>query len=396
MNKVQIRAKNPSQFSDQLKFVLDQITINENPKVVGSSAYTVHKYPSDVDVFEQVFVEAQSKEQALTFLTNSFQTMAKRLIIQKEKIFMNDFKAGLDERFDVEIPEEELARQQLVVDLGNKYNLNHKTVKKLFCAASNKNAFEEHLRQLKVLRWSLEELIAGVKTLIGHHKITLKDALDMNTIVKIDTIAWISGRFQAVEAFYNLNWINEDGEIKPFQVLNNYVEGLLADIEKYSSPENWSPLKVIKRTWSLSRVIKCQDMLEALNPALSSDAAALNQINSDAEILMELLKNKNLTQEQKDHIFVETLTFIKRAHNHLHNHPQVEEEYYQTVSKAYDIYDNKEDNLEEILEKSRKILMPVINQTSQRFLEEINNLNITCKNPRFQDETGLQFPSIYS
>src|SRR4051812_34998803 len=93
--KMGITVRDPESYPDKLKFVLDLVTFNEIPKVVGSYAYTTHKYPSDVDVFERVTVELNAAD-AAEFYELQFRIMFEKLSINSTKIFVNDFKVGED------------------------------------------------------------------------------------------------------------------------------------------------------------------------------------------------------------------------------------------------------------------------------------------------------------
>ena len=75
-----ISMRDPESYPDKLKFVLDLITFNEIPRVVGSYAYTTHKYPSDVDVFERVIVNLNAEE-AGVFYESQFKIIFEKLLI---------------------------------------------------------------------------------------------------------------------------------------------------------------------------------------------------------------------------------------------------------------------------------------------------------------------------
>lgn len=230
-----VRLRDPEDFPEELKFLLNIVTINEVPKVVGSYAYAEHKYPSDVDVFERVSVNLD-KESSVIFYADQFRNMYQKLIVI-DKFYINDFKAGI-------YPNGE------------------------------------------PIRWNIQEVLQGFSS----GGVSLREALSQKAVVKLDIIAWISGKFQSVEVFYNLRF-RESGVAKEyleFYPLRDYVMSLLEDIKMYVSPSEYNPLKVIKRLWSLSRIQNCQDLIEIIDPLLSSDVAALNQLKSDIEILIAL------------------------------------------------------------------------------------------------------------
>ena len=400
MNSKELLIRDPENFPEQLKLALDLITINEDSNVVGSSAYKIHKYPSDVDVFESVTVDS-SRDKALDFYVNQFKNIMQRLIVYSKYVKVNDFKSGIDSRFDISIPDNSTIyqRRKAVVALSNILDIPDTVVVNLYKSASNAENFREELRYLKTIRWTPEEIIKGCTQLIDGKTITLKEALSMNAVTKLDVITWISGRYQSVEAFYNLRY-NELGQIKEFNPLGNYVQGLLEDIEHYSSKDNYTPLKVAKRLWSLSRVIECNELTNALNPLMSLSVAALNQIHADAEVLSDLLKQK-LSHKEITKVFLELLTFHKRAANHLSGESY--HKFQMLINTVFPIWKNwkhsrelQTNKLKVILKNVMNILQSIINKEASKFLSELRRLNITCRNPRFRIVDALNTPSVYT
>ncbi|HLX52883.1 MAG TPA: hypothetical protein VKR58_03025, partial [Aquella sp.] len=238
-----ILLRDPDGFPTELKFLLDIITINEIPKVVGSYAYANHRYPSDVDVFDQVTLRL-NKKQAAEEYTRLFKNIFQKLLILSNDVYINDFKTG------------------------------------------------EH--DGKPIRWTVTQILNGYQILGNLKVMKLETALSMEAVTKLDIIAYIGGKYQSIEVFYNLRY-TENEEQLDFYPLGSYAKSLLEDVEKYSSKEFYAPLKVAKRLWSLSRVTACEELFEAIDPLMRSEAAALNQVKSDLEILRDLLYDTEYT-----------------------------------------------------------------------------------------------------
>lgn len=375
--------RDPQEYTESLKEVLKQITMNETAKVVGSAAYKVHKYPSDIDVFEQVTAN-MSRDVALDFYVDQFKNIAQRLQVNSHYFKFTDFKSGMDRRFDVKLPKVTSKEylQHLTVELANKYSLPKNIAVDLFQATESLNEFKDRLKKYRDLHWTLEEMVEGSKKLFDCSVITLREALNMDTVTKLDVVVWSSGRFLSVEAFFHLRYINQQGEIMVFHSLGNYIQGLREDIEKYSSEYYYSPLKIAKRMWSLSKVLDCENLLEALNPLFSSNTAALNQISSDAEIL-QLLLETNLTKKQIVELFSESLMFYKRASNHLEESVYP---YFQwlinQVAPLYHYWRSTgvlcREEVYKLLQKVRDVLKPVIVKESAEYLKMVLESDITC------------------
>lgn len=140
------------------------------------------------------------------------------------------------------------------------------------------------------LRWKAKQIIDGFYILPNGNKIMLVDALEQEEITKLDVISYIMGKFLSIEVFYNLRYLDEETNTeKDFYPLGSYTKSLLNDVAKYSSKELYAPLKVAKRLWSLSRITDCSDLFNLLDPLMSSNAAALNQIKADIEVINDVI-----------------------------------------------------------------------------------------------------------
>ena len=407
--------RDPEEFPASLRIALDVVTINESPRVVGSTAFAAHRYPSDVDVFERVTV-GLPRSRALKFYEDQFRNIMEKLLVDPQIYYM-DFKAGEDLRFDSEIDSTSTIteRQEIVNTLYEKGLVTPEEIDELYRAADDLEDFREAIRQRRVLRWTPEEVISGRKELVGNTHMLFRDALGQATVVKLDVVSWIEVRFQSIEVFYNLRYLDPQTGATEFYPLGSYTRSLLDDIERYSSRRFYSPLKLTKRLWSLSRVIDCTPLLEALTPLLSSHAAALNQIQSDAELLIEFVSrsvaqpkagpltegDSRWTSGTVRNLFMELLGLHKRLTNHLRGEPyeiihQIVDEFF-TLWIEWQISGRlQRGEIAKRLELIREILHEEVLRQSQEFLEQIDKMNITCRNPRFREIAGLVVPSTYS
>lgn len=356
-NYQKVTLRDPETFPEELKFLLDLITINEVPKVVGSYAFKEHKYPSDVDVFERVTVK-YDREEALNFYVSQFQNIIQKLLVYSDKAYINDFKAGT---------------------LGV-------------------NGDGEPIR------WTATEVLQGY-CIRNNRRYIFRSAISQPAVLKLDIISYISNKFQSIEVFYNIRYTRtNDSNIEEvdFYPLGSYTKNLLEDINKYSTPEYYAPLKVAKRLWALSRVTDCTDLIEAINPLLSSNAAALNQIKSDIEVINDLLYdmytikrnekplstiseiNRGLRlHKHVDLISLQILNLYKRLSNHL---PSIRVDIF---FRTFDLVFNEwvEYSISGSLALRRisnhlklivKLITDEINIEAKNYVDMINNMNITC------------------
>ncbi len=298
--------KDPSDYPDSLKYVLDVVTINETPNVVGSAKYMAAKYSGDVDVFESVNVDMNKKD-AVDLYSNLISTIAIEIMMTNRKILFNGSKAGTDTRFQMTDEMSKYNRKKFANNLCLMNLISHCEHEEL--DKMNEEEFKDKLKKLHVLRWSLHELAAKKKQLRGDKVMTLNEAICMPDMVKIDVISYIEGRLQSIEVVYIFKYKN-----KPIQDLGDYEERMRSDFEKYSSPEHYNPLKLMKRVFAYSRVIDCGEIIKLFTPLYAADMSALNQIVADIEILRNLV-------EMQPHcpisiMLLEVNGFKKRLYNH--------------------------------------------------------------------------------
>lgn len=362
--------RDPESYPEKLRFTLEQVTINEIANVVGSTAYKEHKYPSDVDVYEPVIVN-MNKVEAIKFYAEQFKDIFRKIMIN-EKLYYADFKMGFDPRFDLTIHSNILERRKIALVYLKKGLIEESVYLDLYKA--DQNEFFEIIRKQRTLRWTPDEVITGRKILNGNVFISIEDALQQDTLIKLDVITWVVNRYLSIEVFFNLQY-RENNQVFSFHRLPSYIETILRDIQFYSQKEHYNPLKVIKRLWSLSRIQECQALINEINPLLKSDAAALNQIIADIEVLNLLLKQK-LSKKAINKIFLEIIGFKKRIANHMSEIEYVSQE----IDKIYNSYPSI-DELSKFLNVIASILKIEIIEKSDAFLKRLNQLNITCNNP---------------
>src|SRR5277367_3698968 len=159
-----------------------------------------------------------------------------------------------------------------------------------------KYVFREHF----ILRWTPEEILQGYKHLPGNKWIKLETALKMKAHIKIDVLSLVDGKFIEVTNFFILAKKNKDGSLEAINSDYTSFEGeqllkqLPDEIEKwYYSDMFYSPLKVIKRLYSLCVVLRDENTLRKVIPILVSNAALLYQIKSEIDTLILVLERSN-------------------------------------------------------------------------------------------------------
>ena len=400
-----IHLRDPESYPDALKVILNMCTFNEVPKIVGSYSRTEHRYPSDIDVFEENYVSLGFQD-AANYYAGRFKNIIEQLIIANPKYIITEFKAGRDDRLIniYQTPGNIMSNPTVKSKLEG--ILGPSDYKYLYNLTTDRD-FRSEIRRLSLVKWTPEEVLLGVKELRGGKFITFNEAVAQHSILKLDVITWITGKYWSVEIFYSLGYTDPaTQDKKKFFELGDYVISLMRDINYFGSREGYSPLKLAKRLWTLSQLIDCTDMLETINPLLISNAAALGQIEHDIELIYRLLRtnplrfnnfislNRNSPIRERDiqlhinklfeRIFLESLGFSKGLSNHL---PIV---LYTQLSVAFDSIfvlwtefkstgKFNAPKLISYLGEISKVIAPEIEKESSTFLTHIENLNMVCK-----------------
>lgn len=283
----------------------------------GSFIYRLQKYPGDVDLVE-VFSNCCDADEVAERFAKRLKKMVKQ-INSKKNHFYSEFKAGSDFRYDINIgklengiyhPNPELVEinrnlyqrkllpaKEFDAIQGILLNSTRKTLR-----GNDYDIIYNILREHKVLRWSAAEILQGYKVLPGKITKELERALIEPGHVKIDMISLINGKFVEVTNFLMLA-VDISGTLHPINTdieeNHNIPVVLPVEIEKlYFSDFYYSPFKMIKRIYSLSRNVQDTVTLEKIIPFVSSNVSLLYQIRSEVdtiELIISKYKNPSPT-----------------------------------------------------------------------------------------------------
>lgn len=283
---------------------------NKTATPFGSFIYRIQKYYGDLDLIEE-FTECCTANQVINKFIKSLQKMV--IEINNTKLhYFTEFKAGYDLRYDIDIGSMEnstyfpnfklgtittnLYKKKLLTKLENniiQYILNE--VEDL--GANEYDTINYIFRERKVLRWDSSEILQGFKILTGNKKITLNQAIHIRSHVKIDMISIIDGRLTEVTNFLQLAFVEKEGDEEYTTINIDLVEAhqitlqLPMEIEKlYFSDMFYSPFKVVKRIFSLSRHVNDIVMLKKIIPFVSSNISLLYQKKSEIDNIILVIE----------------------------------------------------------------------------------------------------------
>lgn len=283
---------------------IDLITLDKEhpPEIVGSYRYIIHEYPVDIDLFETCSYTSMSKTVVVDKILRSFQDMAVR-IRKAKKTYLADFKAGEDERYVCPFlqPYDAPRIREWIVALYDAGLLTSPEKKEWLGLVHPRPTLYQHMdledriHKKCVIRWTLSELKRGKKKLPGNVVYTLADAIQSQTVIKIDIWTWIDRRFVEVTNWFRLRY--RPSRKKRWEELTQplpvYEESIRKGIREFFEPSLEKNMKMAKRIWLYAVFKHDIYLLKTLYPIFRSDAARIGQVRGEIEILLNLLERPN-------------------------------------------------------------------------------------------------------
>jgi DNA-binding FrmR family transcriptional regulator len=290
---------------------MEMITLDPEhpPIVVGSYKYVIHEYPVDIDLFENCEYVGASPVPIVNRLVSLFGKMAER--IQKAKLtYLSDFKAGEDKRFicpflgsyDVlkkhTIGYDAVSVRAWIHDLESLISPEEK--RKMLAMVKDKPTYFQYvkltdaIRSHWTIRWDLKEIKRGWKKLVGGVRYTLAEALQSQSVVKIDIVTPIDQRFVEVTNWFRIRYRETKKRrwMEWTQPLEVYEDSIRKGVRDFFDPNLKKNMKMAKRIWLYAVHKNDVQMMKDLYPLFQSHASRLGQLRGEIDVLIHLLENK--------------------------------------------------------------------------------------------------------
>ena len=277
--------------SDAIKIISTlSFTGTKDISIVGSQSLRSQQYTGDYDCYNTVRLSG-SKEAAVAKIVRKFKSVVAGLKALPN-VFVGDIKAGLVPEWEVlpgdkyKASEAKALLKKLLADkIITQYEYDD-TVPYLKPRLSHaellvaKNNIKFH-----IVRWTPALIKAGKQRLRDGRTLTLADAVQDPSIVKIDAIGLVSNnRFAEFSCIYSFMLGS-----KPINDTKIDIKTSLKDaIESYTLEGKL--FKVLKRKFSLAKLSNDKASLERLNKILTSDLGRLYTIQTDMATLLSLLE----------------------------------------------------------------------------------------------------------
>ena len=311
--------KYPADYSKEILNVLHAMSFTNGKHLNLVGTYTVRSqvYAGDVDAFESVPIKT------IKNTAERFQDLVKR-VVKLPFTYISDIKCGSVDEWIV-IPETTEIRNgkvegynsnEILIKVKELYERNIIDNKQLILAKKLLKekvnivefvALQKELRY-NIIRWSLQDIIAGYKTLQDGRQYTLEEGIQADTITKLDVVSWISGnRFTEFEVIY----IFKSGNRIINKGLGNYELAVKTSILFMESQGNY--FKMAKRMYAISRYHNYKRDSTLLSDLFTGDLGKLYSIYGDTDSLIFLIEN--IKELPKDKISFEIDYFITRLSN---------------------------------------------------------------------------------
>jgi hypothetical protein len=362
---------------------------NGIPIPFGSYIYRMQKYPGDIDLLQEFFGCCTESAVIKSFIKELHRVV--KDILASKMHYMSEFKAGIDYRYDSDIglltDGVFIPSQNLELNTKNLYNkglFNDNEFNYIMQILNNRiftgdgyDIIFNIYRNRRIIRWSANEILEGFKISNGVKK-TLYDALFDETHIKIDVIIQFEGMFTEITNFIGLVLQRKDGTIQNINIdlkKNHEIKKMLPpEIEKlYFSNYYYSPFKMVKRIFSLSRNKHDNSTLEKIIPLLQGDTSLLYQLKSEIDVLILIFERATSIPIQN---IKKQLGVMKGRFEYIIHLPDEDRLHiYNTIDNIISVRQSRKNIYDQLKKLNKNVIIPWINKFT------IDYLNIIGFNP---------------
>ena len=279
------------EINNNIKIIGKLMSLESKINVVGSANVKRNLYYSDYDLFQKV----QGKSEKLIY--NHFKAVF-NIIKSSSNVVISDFKLGKDDKADA-------------------------------------------------LRWDFNNIMKG-----ENNGVSFNDALKMESIIKLDIIIYINGRFIEVSEVYN---IYLDGKPNMNYSKEEVIKNITEDYKELVNDGNY--FKSLKRMYSILKLNDDNDArLNILVDYFNQPIGLLYRCKSDLETINIILHYNKFTLDQiKDSL--QMLNEIVSSYPIINN--------IEMISKL-----TNKDKMKKELKFLIKIIKDYVNASAKRFLQQ--------------------------
>lgn len=295
----------PLNYPRDVLHIIDTMSMTDGRalQMVGSMSLKSQQYAGDYDMIESVKGNYKDMVTAIKAYVKQFQGIVRSLMKERD-VTVGDIKAGIVEEWIV-IPDSagvkggkvvafDVAKARAKIEqLHSNDIITSEEYKYAKGALIDNPSIEKFLIMKKelrfhLIRWTPDEVLKGVCTLRDGSQMTLAEAFNTPTIIKLDVVGWVqNNRFTDFSIIYLL--FNKGQAINKVDT-SNELFSIKQDLLYFLETKNY--FKASKRLFSLARKTKDMSLVMKLNDMMNSDMGRLYSIISDCGSLIYLLENE--------------------------------------------------------------------------------------------------------
>lgn len=254
-------SKTLDMIDNKISTIIHKFAVKGKVKLIGSNQYRGFLFTTDYDISTVLKGRAES-------LANHFKKVIQT--IPKKSYYFMDFKCGLDKRLIYDFDKNDLHEY-----LENP--LIPKAYKEKIKDAKGEDQVKL-IRDLFILRWTPSDITKGYVVLVDGKMYPLTEALQDDTIIKLDIVIPVGNSFAEVSENYYYKQSPEGNA--------SLVQELSDDIEKYKHKNS---MKALKRLFSILNLTSPKDSKkDVLEIFFNSQIGLINKVKNDLELLLSL------------------------------------------------------------------------------------------------------------
>ena len=297
MSRITAKKEYPDDYPSEAVRILKAMSLSDgkHTTIVGSQSLRSQKYAGDYDADEKINLRFKRKEDALSHLVSEFQNVIKRLEGMKE-VYIGDIKAGIVPEWDIFRSKNKVGRLRKLESLYSQkiISLEEYEAGKLLLDSTSKVSLLKAKSALRfqIIRWTPEEVLQGYTYLRNGKTMTLGEAFNTPSRVKLDCIGIVKGDYTEFSMIYF--FFNND---RPINKDDFDIEGSLRDSIESLKAEN-NHFKVLKRKFVLAKLFDDKEELEKLNKTLNSPLGKIYKLYTDVSTLASLLESHSIPPDR--------------------------------------------------------------------------------------------------
>ena len=289
-----VKKKYPDGYPDDVVDTLNimSLTDGKEMRLMGSMPLRSQLYAGDYDGVEIVDIKGERKAAAHEF-AKRFQG-AVRQLQKRDKTYIADIKCGSIEEWKVvgepynskESAEKlkKLHNDKIITD--EKYTVEKKLLKPASKLSRLELMYVRHELRHNIVRWTGHEILQGHKTLVDGRTYTLEEAIQSDTIIKMDVVAWVqNNRFTDFSCIYIFK---NNGTLVSAGLDANPIRAIGDNMYVLKSEGNY--FKMAKRMFALAKIQKKTRTIEILSPMFTGDLGRLYHVYGDIGTIESLLE----------------------------------------------------------------------------------------------------------